>query len=917
MKKDKFIEEAERIVSRLTEEEKLGLLSTHHSPVKRLGLEEFYVGTEVARGYVGREPERISTVFPQPTGLAATFDRELMKELGRIAGLEARAYYNRDKRGGLMLWGPTVDMVRDPRWGRTEEAYGEDVFLAGELTAAYTLGMADIKEDGSCMTVPTLKHFCANNNENDRGRSDSYLPPRLKYEYYYAAFENAIRCGGARSVMAAYNEINGRPAIMNEELRTLLKEKWGLWFVVSDGGDLSQNVTMHRHTDSMAKAYALSLKAGCDVMTDNEELVKNAAKKALADGLVSTEDIDEALTRVIGARLRLGQCGGSPYDDINTDIIDCEEHRRINKKAALEQVVLLKNDGILPIKNKPRKIAVVGPLANDNLRDWYTGYFTNAVSVYEGIKREFPEADTVYDRLWDIVAVKAPNGKYLSVHEDGTVYADADNIGEAEQFERQSWGEGWENLFSVKYGRYIRLFDDGKLKLHNNVIFDWFTRETFNIRDVEHGCVIEDFQFHRRLTLSENGELSFIKKTAVTFDNCFDIEYVSDADERANKLSDESDLMVCCVGNHPVQTAKECYDRTTLALEYIPFIRNFKNAVLVLISGYPYAITDENETLPAILYTSHAGAELGTCVAETLSGRNCPSGHLPLTWYASDSDLPDILDYDIETAGSTYMYFEGQPLYPFGHGLSYAEFGYGSARAENTADGVFFCVDVTNTSDIGAYETVQVYQTNVSSGIKRPLKKLCGFERVYIGPRETVNVKVFIPRHILAVYDVRRGRMAVEDAEYTFSAGRSSGDLRSSVSLHISGEKQGRRAARFSADSFDSASGVRIFYSEKLGRDTVRCMEWNGTLVYGGLSGGKDVRISVKVSSVFAPKELTLRTGDTELKATAGVRDAYDDFETVSFSLPELPENAEITLGIAEGMSVLEIEAVCAADDAR
>lgn len=231
--KDKFTERAEKLVSEMTEDEKLGLLSTHHNAIERLGLGEFFIGTEVARGYVGREKERISTVFPQPVGLASTFDRELLERLGEIAGREARAYYNRDKRGGLCLWGPTVDMVRDPRWGRTEEAYGEDVMLAGTLSASYTKGMAG-EQDGYCMTVPTLKHFCANNNEEDRGSCNAQIPLNLKYEYYYAAFELPIRFGGARSLMAAYNEINGLPAIMNPELNSLLKKEWGLWFVVSD-----------------------------------------------------------------------------------------------------------------------------------------------------------------------------------------------------------------------------------------------------------------------------------------------------------------------------------------------------------------------------------------------------------------------------------------------------------------------------------------------------------------------------------------------------------------------------------------------------------------------------------------------------------------------------------------------------------
>ncbi|MBR5091023.1 MAG: glycoside hydrolase family 3 protein, partial [Ruminiclostridium sp.] len=422
---DRFEQKARELVSQMTAEEKLGMLTTHHNAIERLGLGEFYIGTEVARGYVGREPEKISTVFPQPIGLAATFDSELMHNLGVIAGKEARAYYNENSKGGLMLWGPTVDMERDPRWGRNEEAYGEDVFLTGELTAEYTEGMAGVTDDGYYMTVPTLKHFCANNNELARDSCDVFLPPRLRHEYYYAAFENAIRNGGARSIMTAYNGINGLPAIMNRDVEDVLKKEWGLWFAVSDGGDFMQNVTTHKYCAEMSENYALSLKGGCDVMTDMDESTREAARKALERGLVTWEDIDRSIVRTVAARLRLGQLDPDcPFNSIDRSVIDCVEHRETNLRAALEQVVLLKNSGLLPLKKSPKKIAVVGGLADSNLRDWYTGYFTGAVSVYEGIKREFPDAEVVTDRLWDIVAVKAPNGKYLSVHEDGTVSAD-------------------------------------------------------------------------------------------------------------------------------------------------------------------------------------------------------------------------------------------------------------------------------------------------------------------------------------------------------------------------------------------------------------------------------------------------------------------------------------------------------------
>ena len=908
---DRFEKRASEIVAQMTEEEKLGMLSTHQNAVERLGLPEFYIGTEVARGYVGREPEKISTVFPQPVGLAATFDRELLRELGEIAGKEARAYYNEEKKGGLMLWGPTVDMERDPRWGRTEEAYGEDVMLAGELTAQYTAGMAGETADGFRMTVPTLKHFCANNNENDRGDCDAFLPPRLKHEYYYAAFENAIRNGGAKSVMTAYNEINGQPGIANPDVENILKEQWGMWFAVSDGGDMSQNVTAHKCCDSMAEAFAMSLKGGCDVMTDGEQIVRAAAKRAVERGLVTWADIDRSIVRTVAARLRLGQLSENcTFDSIDKSIIDCPEHRETNLRAALEQVVLLKNDGFLPVKTAPKKIAVVGALADCNLRDWYTGYFTGAVSVFEGVKREFPDSEVVYDSLWDIIAVKAPNGKYLSVHEDGTVHADSDTVGDAEKFELQSWGENWKNLYSVKYGKYLRM-DADTLKLHNEVIFDWFTRETFSIYEYANSSIIEDFQFHKRLTLTENGGLAFEKQCAATAANRFEIEYVSSGYERAEKLSEENDLVVYCTGNHPVQTAKECYDRTSLTLESEVRLYDCSNAVMVLISSYPYSINTADQEYPAILYTTHAGAHLGTAVAQTISGKNNPSGHLPLTWYKSERDLPDIHEYDIAKAGTTYMYFEGSPLYPFGHGLTYSEFELGEFRIKRGENGCTAVVAVTNKSGTDGTATVQIYRLSEGSEslIPLPKKKLCGFERVPVKAWETVTAEIAIPGHILRVYDVRSGRMIVEQGTYTFAAGLSSADIRVTATALIEGETVGKRPAYFTADSFEEHEDIRIYRSRRLARDYVRAVHWVGKLKYCGVDLTRAKAVKMRVSSLLGEGKVTVGAGDIKAEISAPICDAYDDFAEVTVPIQPC-DSDKLAITIAEGMCLLDIEII-------
>ena len=904
-------EKAVRMVAEMTADEKLGLLSTHHNAVERLGMGDFHIGTEVARGYVGRDPEKYSTVFPQPIGLAATFDRELLEELGRIAGTEARAYYNRDKKGGLMLWGPTVDMERDPRWGRTEEAYGEDVCLTGELTAAYTLGMAAVSDDGYYLTVPTLKHFCADNNEENRGICDAYLPLRLKYEYYYAAFEHAIRRGGARSVMAAYNEINGIPAIMNGELTEVLKKQWGLWFVVSDGGDFTQNVTAHRYCKTLSEAYMLSLTAGCDTMTDSENAVRAAAETALEKGIIKWEDIDRSIVNTVTARLLTGNIGGCSYDSIGDEVIDCAAHRETNLRAAKEQIVLLKNEGLLPVTEKPGNIAVVGALADELLKDWYTGVYRDGVSVLEGIKREFPGSEVTYDSLWDRVAVKAPNDRYLSVHEDGSVRADADEIGESEIFEFQDWGENWKNLFSVKYRKYIRLDDDGFLRLHNRTIYDWYTHETFNFFDTRGGVLIEEFLDHKRMSVDVDGNISFIRKRAVTAEQVFITETVSSGRDRAAQIAENTQLVIYCSGNYPVQVAKECYDRKTLALNVQPGMaahlwEKNNNTVMVLISSYPYAINEENSLLPAILYTTHAGAHLGTAVAQTLTGKNNPSGRLPLTWYRSENELPDILNYDIETAGTTYMYFEGKPLYPFGYGLSYSEFEYSDLRAELSGNTIAVSVDVTNTSDTDGTEVVQVYFTMPKSAVRRAPKKLCGFERVSVKAGETVTAHIAVPFDILRIYDVRTGNMPVENGKYRLSAGSSSADFRAFCDIDIStGSDIGKRPSKFGADSFEECSNIRIF------RDHIRPTNWNGAAIYRGIDFTAGQAVKVRVSSLIGREEIIFEAGGQKIETKVPPCDSYDDLRrvTVYFDAePALLNSDELKITLAEGMSLFDIE---------
>lgn len=825
------------LLERLTLDEKIYMLSTHQYAVPRLGIGEWYVGCEVARGFVSKDPEEISTVFPQPIGLASTFDPELMERLGEIAGDEARYYYQKDKKGRLMLWGPTVDPERDPRWGRTEEAYGEDPYLIGEMTKAYTKGMAG-DDPYYLKTIPTLKHFCANNNEEGRINCSADVSMRTLNEYYYEAFRIPITEGGAHSIMCAYNELAGVPACMNPDLEKKVKGEWGLDFIVTDGADFSQNVLAHNSHSKHSEALVASIKAGTDVMTDNAEMVAKAAYKGLESGILTESDIDKAVGRSLAARMRLGEFDDEhPYKDM--DIVpDNEKSRLINRRAAMEQICLLKNNYILPLE-KGKKIAVIGPIADENYKDWYTGVASYAVSIREGIEEAFGKENVSFDNGYDIAALRSyRNGKYLSVCEDNVVRAESDEIGIAERFEYHDWDFGSLNLKSCKNGKYV--FEDGTYKAISDTPYEWFIREWFKPAKLPDGTWRYKawFDWDMDIEVQEDNTLRAVTSARPSDDRRFELRIVEKGADRAAALAAEADIAVVVLGNHPMQVARECFDRKSLALpehqqELIRAVRKANpNTILVIASSYPFSICEEQQTLPAILYTTHAGAELGTAVAATLIGDNNPAARCPITWYTSEYELPDIMEYDIISHDSTYLYYTGEPLYAFGHGLSYSEFEYTGFSVESVESTARASVQVRNISDTDGDEVVQIYFRQNDPSVKRPIKQLCGFRRVHIPAGEKVTVVIDIPRRALEFYDVSREVRCVEKGSYTFMAGASSSDIRLTVQTDIDGDVIPPRdlSGKILLKNYDSVRNARMDFS-KLKNDWYMISgDWGGSI---------------------------------------------------------------------------------------
>ena len=855
------------LVSRLTMEEKIHMLTTFQHGVKRLGIGDWHVGAEVARGYVSRKPETPTTVFPQPIGMAGMFDTELMEKLGEIAGVEARILHSKEPETHLMLWGPTVDACRDPRWGRNEEGYGEDPFLTGQMTIAYTKGMAG--DDSRYMrTIPTLKHFFANNNEENRGSCDANIEPRTKYEYYYEFFRYPIQEGGARSMMASYNSISGVPALMNPELNTVVKDEWGLDFVVTDAADLIQTVDSHHYCDTHAESMALALKAGTDVMTDNEEAVTVGTKEALACGLITEEDIDRSLSNSLLARFKLGEFDSpeeNPYAAPDPGLMDCQAHREINHLAALEQFVLLENDGLLPLK-KGVKIAVLGDIGDKNYMDWYTGYSSYNVSVLDGLKAKYGADNVVFDDCHDHVAIRSvANGKLLSVDSEGVLYASADKTDDCSTFIKADWGG--EVTYKVKAtGKF---FTTETMKASSDTTYRWFSQEILRPKTSENGIKYVTYFKNKVLGINDDGKLEALELKGATDRKLFTEEIVSSGLERAAKLAKEADVVIVCVGNDPMVIARECYDRTTLSLpEHQSGIVSAaaganKNVLLSVISSYPYAICKERELVRAALYTSHAGPELGNAFAEVISGEYNPAGRLAQTWYTSEEELPPITDYDIIKNDTTYLYYKGKPLYSFGHGKSYSEFSYSGLSLDRKGEKTLVSFDVTNISDIDGEEVPQVYFRAEKSRVKRPLKQLCGFRRIKVNAGQTVRVTIPVEDRYLRFYDVTREKFCVESGSYEFMVGASCEDIRLRGSETIRGERIPPRDMGLptKAINYDDKYGTKMKFAKNLNRHYMS----GGGLIFkdAKLNGEKSVQICYGTSGVEG--KLSIYCGDEQI----------------------------------------------------
>ncbi|WP_369190415.1 glycoside hydrolase family 3 C-terminal domain-containing protein [Streptomyces sp. R08] len=836
-----FAKRIDDLLARLTPDEKVGFLHQYAPAVERLGVAAFRTGQEALHGVAWMGP---ATVFPQAVGLGATWNEDLVRRVGDAVSKEVRAMRARDDRVGLNVWSPTVNLLRHPLWGRNEEGYSEDPKLTSAIATAYTRGLRG-DHPTYWRTAPVLKHWLAHNNETGRDISSSSVRPRVLHEYDLRAFRETVEAGAVAGVMPAYNLVNGRPnhvsPYLREQLRTWTDQDL---LVCSDAGAPSNLVDSEHYFDTHEEATAASLLSGVDSFTDHGtdgSTIVARVQGALEQGLLTEADVDAAVRRQLSVRFRLGEFDPDHDPHTGTEDFDTPAHRALAQEAAEQAVVLLKNDDLLPLAHDTR-LAVVGLLADECKLDWYSGTLIHRSTPLEGLYERFGAERVEFAEGVDRVLLRTLQGAFLHVPladaEDevrgaGGALDPALLAGRTDlpplttdatgtELALVDWGEGVLTLRAPD-GRYLSVADDGYVRASADQPGGWVVQETFRLEPHENGHLLLHIGTGRHVSVAADGVKVAEEGAAV-----FELVVAERGEDAVARVAEAADVVLVVAGNDPHINGRETEDRTTLRLpaHQERLLRAARaanpNTVLALVSAYPYTVDPAD--LPAILWSAHGGQAAGTALARVLAGDVSPAGRLPQTWYASDADLPGLLDYDVIGGRQTYLYFEGTPLFPFGHGLSYASFAYGdlTARAEQGAVHVEFTV--TNTGDATADEVAQLYTRAADPSVPRPRRELVAHRRVTLAPGERAELDFQVPLSAFEFWDVARGAWRLEPGSYDLLIGASSEDIRLRTAVTLDGEPAAPRALLqqgLSAADFDEQSGGEIVDLTKVAGDAV------------------------------------------------------------------------------------------------
>ncbi|MBQ8061659.1 MAG: glycoside hydrolase family 3 C-terminal domain-containing protein [Bacteroidales bacterium] len=681
---DKSLSPAERaadLVGRLTLEEKALLIRYDSPAVPRLGIPAYNWWNEALHG-VARNG--YATVYPMPIGMAATFDPQLLEEVFTSVSDEARVKYRLARTvenpsnywyKGLTFWTPNINIFRDPRWGRGMETYGEDPYLTGQLGMAVVRGLQGDRSDGHLKAQACAKHYAVHSGpESQRHSFNAEVSERDLWETYLPAFKDLVTKADVDEVMFAYNSFEGYPCGANKRLlQDILRDEWGFkGIILSDCWAVSDfyGENNHNWVKDGEEAVAAAVHAGMELECGN---LTPRIPNAVARGLMEKTDLDEAVTKLFTVRFALGEMDfESPWDNIPESVLCSEEHRLQSLDVARKSMVLLKNDGILPLK-KDAKVALVGPNAADSVMMWgnYEGTPLRTVTLLDALKARIPDIEYVPGCPIAAELVKE------AVDIDGIV---------------------------------------SKLSDYETVIF------------------------------------------AGGISPKLEGEEMKDVDIPGFFGGDRTSIMLPAIQKQLIAALAKAG----------------KKIIFVNFSGSTIALSDEDKVCSAILQAWYPGQEGGTAVADVLFGDFNPSGRLPLTFYADDSQLPEFTEYDM--TGRTYRFFTGKPLYPFGHGLSYTSFKYRKPKVRTLEDGSkVLVVKVKNRGRRDGDEIVQLYISKPDDA-EGPVKVLRGMQRVSIKARQTVTVTIPLDEETFNWWNPESGRMQPCPGNYVLAVGGSSAD---------------------------------------------------------------------------------------------------------------------------------------------
>ena len=844
---------AHDLVSRMTLDEKVSQLEDWAPAIPRLGIPDYQTWNEALHG-VARAG--YATVFPQAIGMAATWDTTMVHRMGTVISTEARAKYNEAQREGnhriyfgLTFWSPNINIFRDPRWGRGQETYGEDPFLTGRLGVAFVTGVQGDDPDHP-RAIATSKHYAVHSGpEPLRHGFNVDVNPRDLEETYLPAFRATVIDGHVKSVMCAYNAIDGTAACANTMLlQDHLRDDWKFnGFVVSDCGAITDVAEGHHEAPDIMHASAISLKAGTDLSCSTWSAGFNTLADAVHQGLVSEDLVTRAAERLYTARFELGMFdppGANPFDKIPFSADASPEHRAVALKAADESMVLLKNNGILPITKFPASVAVIGPTADllTALEGNYNGTPVNPVSPVDGVIAQFRGSQIHYAQgstLAEGVAVPVPRtafgsglqteffatpdwtGRPAATVTEPEIQFNWDNAMPVPQLKTHDYSVRFSGTLAVPAaGKYTFTIDTG----HSS---PYSPKETYKFildgKVVSEGVLTPGYEGLQRAPGSSPSApprrpRSAVPHISVDFaDNKphqFEFDYSHSEDQAGGAVTlnweappqaqldeavaaaKESDVVLAFVGLSPQLEGEEMRisipgfqggDRTSLDLpkpqqDLLNAVAGIgKPVVVISLTGSAVAYTWAKDRAAALLQAWYPGVEGGAAIARTLAGLNNPAGRLPITVYAGTSDLPPFTDYSFKNR--TYRYYSGKPLWGFGYGLSYSSFRYSPVQLSTANVTAGQPLDATVTvTNTSDREGDEVVEAYLKTPQSGgPIRSLVGFERVHLKSGESRDVTMHLDARSLSSVD-DKGNRAVLPGTYQLTIGGAQPDETNSKS---------------------------------------------------------------------------------------------------------------------------------------